>query len=242
VLSALAGEVPVTVTIASFEVEISPSTLEMLTGEDAQLTAIVLAANGVPMTGTVEWATTNPAIATVDDNGLVTALRSGVVTVVANYEGVAGSALLHVAAAEPFGTYEGTADVTVTGTTLAIYADLLIPGIFGCDAPCPATVTLGETGDPGVVTFGFTTGNVSEAGEAVLVGTELTPEAMTFTAQVTIISTNTLTCTSTATPLTFDPFGGPRISGPIAFDCSMTDAFAGTISGVVTLTLDVTRL
>jgi hypothetical protein len=241
VLTPVAGEVPITVTLASFEVLVSPSTLELLTGEAAQLSAAILLANGQPVTGNVLWATTNPAIATVDDDGFVTAVGSGVANIVATYEGVAGSTLAQIAPTDLSGTYTGSAAVDVTGTALAAYAGLLVPSIFGCSSPCPATVVLTQTGTPGVFTADFTAGTVNEITEAVVLGSDLTLEGMTFEATVTIFSTNTLTCVSPAALLDLDRFAGPRITGAVAFDCSMTDAIAGSMTGIVTLTLDLTR-
>jgi hypothetical protein len=45
---------------------------------------------------------------------------------------------------------------------------------------------------------------------------------------------------STPEPLEYRPFDGPRILGPIAFSCTMTDEF-GTSSGIMTITIDVVR-
>ena len=47
---------------------------------------------------TIVWTTSDPAVASVDGGGLVTALKAGTVTVTATSEGKTGSASLTVAA------------------------------------------------------------------------------------------------------------------------------------------------
>jgi hypothetical protein len=61
----------------------------MIVGESARLTATITAPNGDVLPGPVEWATTNPTVATVDDLGNVTIVGAGTVQIVATYQGVA---------------------------------------------------------------------------------------------------------------------------------------------------------
>lgn len=93
------GHVPLTVSFGSFSVIVTPSSAVLsVAGETVQLTAQVIDEEGdfLPEGTPVQWATTNPALVTVDANGLVTAAGlagtafSGEALIVATYEGVAG--------------------------------------------------------------------------------------------------------------------------------------------------------
>ena len=82
---------------ASVTVTLAASTLEV--GQTAQATATLLNASGLPFTGpTVAWQSSNPAIATVNATGLVTAVARGTATISAIADGKTGSAPLTVAA------------------------------------------------------------------------------------------------------------------------------------------------
>jgi hypothetical protein len=102
ILAPLTGDVPVTVTLGSFSVIVSPAAATLLLpGDTAHLTATILDANGIPVTGQVTWATLAPTVATVvttgQQTGRVTAVGGGQATVVAVYGGVAGSTTITVA-------------------------------------------------------------------------------------------------------------------------------------------------
>lgn len=73
-------------------VAVSPDSAEVITGFTRQLTATLRDANGSPLTGAVAWSSSNPAVATVDGNGLVTATGDGVATITATSGGHSGSA------------------------------------------------------------------------------------------------------------------------------------------------------
>lgn len=62
-------------------VELSPSTLDLNVGDTGQLTARVVAPNGTTVTVPVEWSAAPPRVASVDENGLVTALDPGTATI-----------------------------------------------------------------------------------------------------------------------------------------------------------------
>jgi uncharacterized protein YjdB len=82
---------------ATVVVSLSTSTLEV--GQTAQATAAVADANGVAISSpTIAWQSSNPAIATVNTTGLVTAVARGSVTISALTDGKTGSAPLTVAA------------------------------------------------------------------------------------------------------------------------------------------------
>jgi hypothetical protein len=84
------GSVTITATLGPVSVVVSPGSAPLAVAGTVQLTATITAADGEILTGPPEWATTDPALATVDQNGFVTAVRSGSVDIVATFAGVAG--------------------------------------------------------------------------------------------------------------------------------------------------------
>ncbi|HET8634617.1 MAG TPA: MopE-related protein [Gemmatimonadales bacterium] len=116
------GHVPVTVSFGDFSVIVTPSSAVLaVAGQTVQLTAQVIDAYGVFLQeGTqVQWATTNPALVTVDANGLVTAKGpagtafTGEAMIVATYEGVAGFSTIQPAEGA------GTEDLDADGVPVA---------------------------------------------------------------------------------------------------------------------------
>ncbi|HEY0038190.1 MAG TPA: Ig-like domain-containing protein [Longimicrobium sp.] len=119
-----AGEQPLTINFGALIVQVSrataPPSYPVFTGEEvgdtARYKAVVRNADGTTVNGKVRWASLNPAIATVDSLGLVTARRPGTVEIAATYQGAGGSANVTV---RGDGT-EGSADQTaprLTGLT-----------------------------------------------------------------------------------------------------------------------------
>lgn len=71
-------------------------------GQTTQATAVLRDARGNTLTDrTVTWASSNTAIATVSNTGLVTAVAAGTTTITGTAEGVSGTASLSVAAPNP---------------------------------------------------------------------------------------------------------------------------------------------
>jgi uncharacterized protein YjdB len=99
-LLARAGQVPVSVVVASHAVVVTPAVAEPALGETLTLSAQVVATDGTVLPGTVAWASTNPARAAVARNaagqGVVTTLDTGAVQIVAAYEGAAGVSALTI--------------------------------------------------------------------------------------------------------------------------------------------------
>jgi len=95
VLTALTGDTPITATLSSIGVSVTPPTATVAAGGTVALTA-ALTLNGTPVVGTVTWATSNPGIATVGSNGVVTGVSAGQVSIVATFQGVAGSSTVTV--------------------------------------------------------------------------------------------------------------------------------------------------
>ncbi len=113
VLMPLTGDVPINATLGSFGVTVTPVRDTLAVGDTASLTASLLDANGTPVTGTVDWGSLAPGVATVVSTGpqtaRVTATRPGRTTIVATYGGTAGPATIVVAGwyAAPTGSSDG---------------------------------------------------------------------------------------------------------------------------------------
>ncbi|HEX6590193.1 MAG TPA: MopE-related protein [Longimicrobiales bacterium] len=81
------GHQPIDLTLAEVSVTVNPPSATLGTGEILQLSATVVAAGGV-LDVDVAWATLDPSIATVSEDGAVTAVSGGTVMIVATYAGV----------------------------------------------------------------------------------------------------------------------------------------------------------
>jgi hypothetical protein len=95
------GELPITATIGSVSVVISPISATLEVGETRQFRAVIQGPDNLPVDGTVAWAVTNPAFAAVDREGTVTALAEGTLRLVATYAGVADISTLIIGGGGP---------------------------------------------------------------------------------------------------------------------------------------------
>jgi len=95
-LTPLTGDLPITATLGSFVVTVTPSAVSLAINGTAPLTATIRDSNGNLTTGVVAWATHNPGVAMVDGSGIVTATGAGTTTISAVFQGVAGSATITV--------------------------------------------------------------------------------------------------------------------------------------------------
>ena len=78
-------------------VRVSPEQHELAVGETVQMSASALDASGAPMSGYVfTWSSETPSLATVDEDGLVTALDDGDVRIFAHTSGRYGTAAVTV--------------------------------------------------------------------------------------------------------------------------------------------------
>ena len=110
--------ITVTVLVPVASVAVSPTSATVAVGGTQQLTATPLDANGNPLSGrAITWASGAPGVATVDANGLVTAVAAGSVTITATSE-----------------TKSGNSAITV-----------LVPVASVSVSPASATVSLGNT-------------------------------------------------------------------------------------------------
>src|SRR6266851_5093539 len=96
-------------------VTVAPATV--LVGVTVQLTATTRDAGGNVLTGRpVTWATSNPAVTTVNSTGLATGVAAGQATITATSEGQSGAAAITVSALT-FATVSGGGDHTCGVTT-----------------------------------------------------------------------------------------------------------------------------
>ncbi len=150
-----AGQVPINAVMGPVSVVVSPADTALAIGNTLQLAVTITAPNGDVLPGAAQFATLNPTIATVDANGVVTAVGEGAVQIVATFSGVGGAALIHVAPRL----------AVVGGTTLTLYDESTVGTV--------ATFTLPEEGlsvtsaGDGIVYVGTLNGSIY----AVTVGT-----------------------------------------------------------------------
>jgi uncharacterized protein YjdB len=105
----ISGAASLTVTLAPVAtVTVSPAPVTLVAGGTQQLSATLKDARDGPLTGrVVTWSSSSSAFATVDANGLVTAVAAGTTTITATSEGKAGTSTITV-------TQVPVATVTVT--------------------------------------------------------------------------------------------------------------------------------
>lgn len=97
-----AGGAMVTVAQRVGAVTVSPPQASVVEGDTVRLRATAHDANGHPVDVTeFSWASSDPAVATVDSLGLVAGIRHGDAEVSAAVEGLRGTAVLHVEQAAP---------------------------------------------------------------------------------------------------------------------------------------------
>src|SRR5436853_6412711 len=101
------GTSTITVTpVPVASVEVTPATASVQAGQTVQLTATPKDANGAPLSGrTVTWSSSNTAVATVSNSGLVSGVTPGSITISATSEGKSGTAAITVTSSggAPFG-------------------------------------------------------------------------------------------------------------------------------------------
>ena len=87
-------------------VTIEGDTTNMMAGDTRQLTAVLRNVSGDVLTGDVSWQSNDPDIASIDDNGLVSAVTDGKTTIVATSDNISSV---------PFEIIVGSSNVTRTG-------------------------------------------------------------------------------------------------------------------------------
>ena len=96
------GQVPITITIGSVNVVVSPSSATLIVGGTQQLAAAITREDGQAVPGAVPvWASSNPAVASVDQSGLVTANALGQAQIMAVFAGTGGGSAVTVSPGLP---------------------------------------------------------------------------------------------------------------------------------------------
>lgn len=98
-LAALACEEPFRFAAPVAVVRVAPDSIALASGATAQLHAVVEDSAGNAVSRTVTWGTTNPAVAAIDQSGVVTGEGDGLATITATVGEVSGSAKVTVRAA-----------------------------------------------------------------------------------------------------------------------------------------------
>lgn len=131
VLTPLSGDAPIQVTLGSFTVTVTPAADSLLVGDTITLTATILDANGLPVSGQVVWGAVAPRVASVvstgTQTGRVTAISPGQTTVVATFGGTAAPADVAVLG---WG-FVGAGDIAHCSSTGDEATALLLDGIAG---------------------------------------------------------------------------------------------------------------
>lgn len=139
---------PPPATVAS--VVVAPGTLNLVVGQNGTLAATALSASGTTISGkTASWSSSTPAVATVSNEGVVTAVTAGSSTVTATIDGKTGSASVTVVPPP-------VASVTVSPATLNLdvgaYATLTATVRDASGAPIPGKSVSWVSSSPAVVT------------------------------------------------------------------------------------------
>jgi hypothetical protein len=149
------GQLPITVTMAEFFVHVNPGAAHIAeVGGEVQLTASIMTGEGFEVSGIVEWASSNPAIASVDGNGMVAGLANGMASIVATFQGVAGYATVVVGSSDSEfqGMYTGTATVVLETGSVELIDGM---GLVNCslsNSPCDAQLNVTSSG-PETLTY-----------------------------------------------------------------------------------------
>lgn len=118
VLTPLMGTQPVSASIGSTVIGLSPGVATLEVGDTVRLQATIFGADGDSTAGKVSWATVNPARASVDSAGLVTALTPGSVQIVGTFGGAGGAATINISGDSVGGGGGGTPGGDITPPTL----------------------------------------------------------------------------------------------------------------------------
>ncbi len=229
------------VPVATVAVNLAAASL--IVGQTTQATAVARDSSGGALTGRiVAWSSTNTAVATVSQTGLVTAVSLGSVSIRGTVESVVGSATFSVVVGSPT-TIAANSAVTQTataGTAVAAPPSVRVTDAGGTPV-LGVSVTFAVTGGGGSVTPATVATNASGVatltswtlGGTVGVNTVtaavsgLTGSPVTFTATGTVGAAATIAATSVTTQSTT---AGTAVSAPPSV--RVADAFGNPVAGV----------
>jgi len=182
---------------AKVSVDLGSATLEI--GQTTQAAVTLLNSSGAAFTGpTVAWQSSNPAIATVNATGLVTAVARGTATISAVADGKTGGATLTVAAktAAAVVVTPNAASATIgqsaqlTATVKDATGGTLIGRTITWTSANTAVATVSNTGLVNAVGAGSTTISASAdglTGQASFTTTSVTAAAVTITPNLPVV-------------------------------------------------------
>lgn|ERR1041385_3793119 len=200
---------------------VTPAVVSVLIGAGAQLTATPQDANGNPLSGrTVNWSTSDAAVATVSSSGLVTGVTAGSATVTATSEGQSGTSAVTVSAVP-------VASVSVSPTSASLQTGQTIQlAATPKDAsgnPLSGRVVTWATSNASVATVsanGLVTGGA--AGSATITATS---EGKSATSAITVTSVPVATVSVTPASATLSP------SQTVQLTATPKDANGNPLSG-----------
>ncbi len=148
--------------------KISPTSLFVQSGHTEQMTATAIYSDGTSkiITGSANWTSNNPKIATVSSSGVLSGLITGSATISASYQSIAGSTLVTVSAAPltsievspvtaivragqtlrytATGTFLGGATQNVTGSVTWTSSDTSVAVVSGGVATAKAVLAISQ--------------------------------------------------------------------------------------------------
>jgi uncharacterized protein YjdB len=236
-------------------VTVSPTSLAVAAGQQAQLTATTLDVNGNTLTGrNLAWSTSDANIATVNWDGLVTGVATGKVDITANAEGrkavvpvtvtSATSTLITTAVASVSVTLNASSlaagEITQANATLKDASGKVLTGRTIAWTTSDATVaTVGATGIVTALKGGtatITATSEGKSGSAVLTVTASTASALAPVATVTIALATSVNVgqTTQATATLKDSVGNVLTGRTINWVSSDANIASVSTSGLVT--------
>jgi hypothetical protein len=110
---------------------VAPTSVSLVVDNTQRLTATLKDRNGNPMSATPSWSSNNPAVATVDETGLVRAKAVGTATIQAKVQNLTASATVTVAQQTTGVVFVGAGDIASPGIEGASATAKLLDGIQG---------------------------------------------------------------------------------------------------------------
>jgi uncharacterized protein YjdB len=211
-------------------VDVTPAKDTVPVGGQITLTAQPYSASNVPLTGrAVQWASTNVAIATISQKGVVTGVTAGVDTITATVDGVIGRSQVVVVLA-PVASVRMTPDtgtltvgqaLTAVATTYDSLGNVLLGRVITWTSANPAKATVSATGlvtaiDSGVVLVRATSEGKVATGTFTLRLVPVAAVTLTVSGGGILLPGRTRTVTVTVTDANFKPLSGRLVSWAVS--------------------------
>jgi uncharacterized protein YjdB len=214
------GTASVTVTpVPVASISVSPTSASITSGKTQLFTATVLDAQGNVLSGrVVSWLSGAPAVATIDQTGLATAIGAGSAVIVATVEGQQATVTLTVTAVTV-----ASVRVTPANSTLQVGQTQQLAAAVsdGSGAPLPGKVPTWSSSAAAVAT-------VSSAGLVTAVGTgsaTITATSDGVTGTATVLVAPVAVASVTVTP----PTVGLTVGGTVTLQVGLTDASGNSL-------------